>query len=63
MRRVTVTFWLLVATAVAATGMLTRTLQWPAGPVTGTAVAASGLVAVLTMALAVRILVVTSRGR
>ena len=63
MRRFTVTFWLLVVIAVVATGMLTRALQWSAGPATGTAVATSGLVAVLAMAFAVRILVVTGRGR
>ena len=63
MRRVRVTFWALVAVAVVSTGVLMRAIAWRAGPEAGAVVAVSGVVTVLTVALAARILVVLGRGR
>ena len=63
MRRVRVTFWVLVATAVIATGVLMRALDWPAHPAAGVAVAAAGAVVIVAVALAARILVVIGHGR
>lgn len=61
--RLRVTFWALVAAAVAAVGLLSRALSWPAGPVAGVAVAGAGVVAVAAGGSALRILVVTTRGQ
>ena len=63
MRRVRVTFWGLVAAAVVSTGVLMRAVAWRASPATGVVVAVSGVVTVLTVALAARILIVVGRGR
>ncbi|HVT75878.1 MAG TPA: hypothetical protein VHD87_02525 [Acidimicrobiales bacterium] len=62
MRRVQATFLALVALAVIAMGVLTRAVGWSASPQAGAAVAIAGAVAVITIAFAARILVVTSRG-
>ena len=63
MRRVRVTFWLLVVTAVISTGALMAALGWSTGAAAGITVAVSGVVTVVAVALATRILVVISRGR
>ena len=59
MRRVRLTFWLLVVTAVISTSALMSALDWS----TGITVAASGVVTAVAVALATRIMVVISRGR
>jgi heme A synthase len=61
MTRIRLTLATLVVIAVAATGTLTRALAWSANPVTGLTVAASALVTVACVALALRILTVTER--
>jgi hypothetical protein len=53
-------FWLLVAAAVVATGVLSQALRADAGPGTALTVAASGLAALAALTLAGRILVVTT---
>ena len=63
MRRIRVTFWLLVMSAIVSTGVLMRAVAWRANPATGATVAASGAVTVIVVALAARILVVIGRGR
>jgi hypothetical protein len=63
MRRIRVTFWLLVATAVVSTGVLMRAVAWRASPTTGATVAATGITTVIAVTLAARILVVTGHGR
>jgi hypothetical protein len=64
MRRVTATFWALVALAVAAMGVLSAAMQARPGPATGLAVAASGTLLVTASGLALRIWwVVGGRGR
>jgi len=60
-RRVRLTFAALLVVAVVAVGILGRALAWPAAPLTGLAVAASGVVAVTAAGLALRILVVVDR--
>ncbi len=62
MRRIRVTFWLLVATAIVSTGALMRAVTWPASPTTGATVAAAGAVIAMAVASAARILVVIGRG-
>lgn len=61
MRRVRLTFWVLVAVAVVATGSLSRALTAHPSPATGVTVALAGLVAAVAAGLALRILVVTGR--
>lgn len=61
--RVRRNFWLLVGIAIVATGFLFDALRSTPGPLTGAAVAVSGVVAVTTLALAARILVVLSPTR
>ena len=63
MRRVQITFWVLVATAVVSSGVLTRAVGWRAGPASGATVAVSGAVTVVAVAFAARILVMIGRGR
>lgn len=63
MRRVRLTFWVLVVTAVISTGVLMGALDWSAGSAAGITVGAAGLVTAVALALATRILVVVSRGR
>jgi hypothetical protein len=53
--------WCLVAATVIASGVLSDALARPAGPVTAALVAASSVAAVISVSLAGRILVVTSR--
>lgn len=60
-RRVRLTFAVLLTVAVAAVGILGRALASPASPAAGVAVAASGLIAVVTGGLALRILMVVDR--
>jgi hypothetical protein len=61
LRRVRLTFAVLVGAAVVAVGVLGRALTWPSSPATGLFVAASGVVAAVAGGLAVRILVVIDR--
>jgi hypothetical protein len=56
MRRMTVTFWLLVATAVGSTGGLSRAVAAEPSPATSLGVALSGLVLVAAILLLLRIL-------
>lgn len=63
MRRVRITFAVLVATAILAVGTLGRALAWPSSPAAGLVVASSGIVAAAAAALALRILVVVDRQR
>ncbi len=63
MRRVRLTFWLLVVTAVASTGVLMDAFDWRTGPAAGITIAATGAVTATAIALAARILVVISRDR
>ncbi len=63
MRRVRITFWVLVMTAVISTGVLMNALKWSAGSAAGITVGVAGLVTAVALALAARILVVVSRGR
>lgn len=62
LRRVRVTFWVLVSVAVVSTGVMMRAFAWPAAPATGATLALSGLLGAAAVALAARILVVTGRG-
>ena len=63
MRRIRITFWLLVATAIGSTGVLMRAVTWAASPTAGVTVAAAGTLTAITVALAARILVVIGRGQ
>lgn len=57
-RRVQRNFWMLLAAAVLATGMVSRAVAQEAGPATGALLAVSGLAALVSASLAARILVV-----
>lgn len=59
LRRVRITFLLMVAIAVASTGVLMRAVEWRASPIAGATVATAGVVAAIAVTLAARILVVT----
>ena len=59
--RVRQRFWALVAAAVIAVGFLSLALRMPPGPVAAVLMAVSALAALLPVALAGRILVVTTR--
>ena len=63
LRRVRFTFVALIAVAVLAVGVLGQAATWSPSPVTGLIVAASAVVAVIAVALAVRILVAVDRTR
>ena len=63
LRRVRLTFGVLVVVAVLGVGILGRALTWPPSPAAGIAVALSGLLAAAAGGLALRILVVVDRGR
>lgn len=54
-------FWLLVAVAVLATGSLGTALAASPSPLTGTRVAASGLVVIAALSLATRIMIAVER--
>ncbi len=56
-------FWVLVAVAILATGSLSRSLTAPPSPATGLALALSGLIALLAVSLAVRVMTALSRAR
>ena len=62
-RRIRLTFAILVAVTIIAVGVLGRALTWPASPSAGLAVVASGLTAVVTGGLALRMLMVVDRNR
>gem|GEM_PF-3750310 len=61
MKRITITFWVLVAVAVAATGMLSSSLGEAASPATGLKVGLAGALGAVSIGLALRILVSVSR--
>ena len=61
MRRVRVTFWTLVVSAIVSSGALMSALGWRSGPVAGITIAVSGAATAAATALAVRILIVLSR--
>ena len=63
MRRIRVTFWVLVAIAIVSTGVLMRAVAWPTGPGAGATLAAAGMVTAIAVASAARILVVIGRTR
>ncbi len=63
MRRARRSFWLLVAVAVLATGVLSKALVAEPGPLAGTTVALSGLVLAASLTLAVRIFLAVERHR
>ena len=56
-------FWLLVTVAVLAAGVLTSALSAAPGPVTGLRVAASGVVLVVSLILATRVMLALDRAR
>jgi len=60
-RRVRLTFALLIVLTVAASGLLGRAVAWSASPIVGLTVAASGVVAVVSGGLALRILMTVDR--
>ncbi len=62
-RRAHRSFWVLLCVAVLATGSLSSALALPPGPLAGLRVAASGVVLVVAVALAARVLVVAERAR
>lgn len=62
-RRAVRSFWLLVAASVVATGGLTSALAAPASPFTGIRVAVSGLILVLSVGLAIRVMAALDRAR
>ncbi len=59
--RVRRNFWILVAATVLAVGILSFAMRMPASPLAETLITISGLAAVASLALAGRILVVTTR--
>lgn len=61
MKRIMLTFWALVAVAVAAVGMLFSSLGAAASPATGLKLALSGAVGAASIGLAARILVALQR--
>ena len=63
MRRIRLTFWLLLGTAVVSTGVLMQAVEWRASPTTGATVGIAGVTTAVAMALAARMLVVLGRGR
>lgn len=63
MNRVSRNFWILVAAAVLAAGLLSMAVRLPPSPMAGVLTAVSGLAAAASMALAGRILVVTGAAR
>jgi hypothetical protein len=62
-RRARWTLWGLVAFAVMAMGSLSVGLGAPPGPLTGLRVAVSGLVLVVSLALALRVMMALDRAR
>lgn len=60
-RRARRTFWALVVVAVLASGSLSAALRATAGPLAGTRVALSGLVLLVALALAARVLFAVDR--
>jgi len=61
--RVLLTFWALVLIAVLATGALSRALTWSDGPIAGVTIALAGLIAIIAVLLAVRMMVVVAGRR
>ena len=63
MNRVIRNFWILVTATVVAVGLLSTAVRMPPSPFAGTLTAVSGIAAAASLALAGRILVVTTRSR
>jgi len=63
MRRARRSFWILVVVSVLAAGALSGALRDEPAPTTGLRVAASGLVLVVSVALAARVLLAVDRAR
>ena len=63
MERVLWTFWLLTLLAVAAAGSLSAAARAGASPITGLRVALSGLVLLVALVLATRVLIGLERAR
>lgn len=61
MNRVHRNFWVLVTASVVAVGLLSTAVRMPPSPVAGALTALAGLAAAAAVALAGRILVVTTR--
>lgn len=59
--RVRRNFWVLVGATILAVGMLSFAIRMPASPLAGALTAVSSIAAVTSLALAGRILVVTTR--
>lgn len=62
-RRATLWFWALVTLTVALVGTLSRELAAPAGPLTGVAVAVTGLLIILALAQAARLMMALTGSR
>ncbi len=56
-------FWILLAVAVLATGSLSSSLTATPSPTTGLRVAVSGLITLVSVTLAVRVMIALSRAR
>ena len=56
-------FWILVGVAVLAAGSLSSSLTATPSPTTGLRVAVSGLIALVSLTLAVRVMIALGRGR
>ena len=56
-------FWILVGVAVLAAGSLSSSLTATPSPTTGLRVAVSGLIALLALTLAIRVMMALSRAR
>ncbi len=63
LRRARRSFWILVVVAVLAAGSLSAALTAAPGPATGLLVAGSGLVLLVSLGLAARVLLAIERGR
>ena len=63
LRRARRTFWVLALVAVAAAGSLSAALDASAGTFTALRVAVSGLVLIVTIVLAARVMIVLERAR
>lgn len=62
-RRIHRNFWVLVTAAVVSVGVLSTAVRMPPSPLAGVLTAVTGLSAAASLALAGRILVLTTRGR
>jgi hypothetical protein len=63
LRRARRRFWLLLVMAALAAGALSSALAAPSGPLTGLRVATSGLVLLVSLTLAARVMIAVERAR